>query len=106
MVATTGEEASTKERQRPFERMMQHLRETKATVHTRLFGPTSLRRQTGVSQVRWHRHQQGDWGNLQVAERSQCVPEPAGGVGPGHYPEAPAGKQPVSCDLRATGWRV
>ena len=53
MVATTGEEASTKERQRPFERMMQHLRETKATVHTRLFAPTSLRRQTGVSQVRW-----------------------------------------------------
>lgn len=53
MVATTGEEASTRERRGPFERMMQRLRGTKATVHTRLFAPTSLRRQGRVPQIRW-----------------------------------------------------
>jgi hypothetical protein len=53
MVATSGEEGSNMERRRPFERMMLHLRDGKATVHTRLFAPTSFRRQGRVSQIRW-----------------------------------------------------
>ena len=53
MVATTGEEASTKERQRPFERMMQHLRETKGRCTPGCSRPLRCEDKRGVSQVSW-----------------------------------------------------
>ena len=54
MVATTGPEASTQQRPRPFERMMQRLLETHATVHTRMYAPAAgLWVQPHGDQVRW-----------------------------------------------------
>ena len=54
MVATTGPEASTQQRPRPFERMMQRLLETQATVHTRMYAPAAGSWfQPHGDQVRW-----------------------------------------------------
>ena len=54
MVATTGPEASTQQRPRPFDRMMQRLLETHATVHTRMYAPAAgLWVQPHGDQVRW-----------------------------------------------------
>ena len=110
MVSTNGPEQSGQARDKPFRQMMERLFANKATVHTLLFSnPSTAANNAGRGglQERWGvdiaQATNGIYQGLISANGYRTLlPRLAGG----HRPEAPAGEQPVSCDLRAARGRV